>query len=103
MPSRGRCWPSSPRSGGNVRALPVENVQVVLEALRAFVLRTGNPLEPTAPFTSVTPIKSPTRWSMSPLSGSYPQNLSSERALWSSFLGGQAADVLATRSLMPKS
>ncbi len=37
------------------------------------------------------------------LGGSYPRNLNSERALWSSFLGGQAADVLATRSLMPKS
>jgi len=43
--------------GGNVQAFIVENVQVVLEALRAFVLRTANPAMPGAPFTSVQPIQ----------------------------------------------
>jgi hypothetical protein len=44
--------------GGNVQAFIAENVQVVLEALRAFVLRTGNPAVPNAPFTTVGPIQS---------------------------------------------
>lgn len=44
--------------GGNVQAFVVENVQLVLEALRAFVLRTGNPVAPNTPFTSVGPIRS---------------------------------------------
>jgi hypothetical protein len=44
--------------GGNVQAFIVENVQLVLEALRAFVLRTGNPAVPNAPFTTVGPIQS---------------------------------------------
>jgi hypothetical protein len=44
--------------GGNVQAFIVENVQLVLQALRAFVLRTGNPAAPNAPFTTVGPIQS---------------------------------------------
>jgi hypothetical protein len=44
--------------GGNVQAFIVENVQVVLEALRAFSLRTGNPSAPSSPFTTVGPIQS---------------------------------------------
>ena len=44
--------------GGNVQAFIVENVQMILEALRAFVLRTGNPAVPDAPFTTVGPIRS---------------------------------------------
>jgi hypothetical protein len=44
--------------GGNVRAFVVENVQLVLEGLRAFLLRTGNPASPHDPFTTVTPIQS---------------------------------------------
>ena len=44
--------------GGNVQAFVVENVQLVLEALRAFVLRTGNPSAPSTPFTAVGPIRS---------------------------------------------
>ncbi len=43
--------------GGNVQAFIVANVQVVLEALRAFVLRTANPGAPGAPFTSVGPVR----------------------------------------------
>lgn len=43
---------------GNVHAFVVENVQVVFEALRTFVLRTANPAAPNAPFTSVTPVQS---------------------------------------------
>lgn len=42
---------------GNVQAFIVENVQLVLEALRAFILRTGNPSAPSAPFTTVGPIE----------------------------------------------
>jgi hypothetical protein len=44
--------------GGNVQAFVVENVQLVLGALRAFALRTGNPAVPNAPFTTVAPIQS---------------------------------------------
>jgi hypothetical protein len=44
--------------GGNVQAFIVENVQLVLEALRVFVLRTGNPSAPNTPFTAVGPIRS---------------------------------------------
>jgi len=44
--------------GGNVQAFIVENAQMVLEALHAFVLRTGNPSAPDAPFTTVGPIES---------------------------------------------
>jgi hypothetical protein len=43
--------------GGNIQAFIVENVQLVLEALRAFLLRTGNPTMPNAPFTSIGPIQ----------------------------------------------
>ena len=44
--------------GGNLHAFVVENVQLVADALRAFIFRTGNPNEPGAPFTSVGPIRS---------------------------------------------
>ena len=44
--------------GGNVHAFIVENVQLVVQALRAFILRTGNPSVPNAPFTTVGPIRS---------------------------------------------
>jgi hypothetical protein len=44
--------------GGNVQAFVVENVQLVLEALRVFVLRTGNPTAPDTPFTTIGPIRS---------------------------------------------
>jgi len=44
--------------GGNVQAFVVENVELVLEALRAFMLRTGNPAAPSTPFTTVGPIQS---------------------------------------------
>jgi hypothetical protein len=41
---------------GNVQTFIVENAQLVFEALRAFILRTGNPAVPSAPFTTVGPI-----------------------------------------------
>ena len=44
--------------GASLQAFVVENVQLVLGALRAFVLRTGNPAVPGAPFTTVGPIQS---------------------------------------------
>lgn len=44
--------------GGNVHAFIVENAQVVADALRAFIFRTGNPAVPDAPFTTVGPIQS---------------------------------------------
>lgn len=44
--------------GGNVHAFVVANVQIVAEALRAFIFRTGNPSVPDAPFTTVGPIQS---------------------------------------------
>jgi hypothetical protein len=44
--------------GSNVQAFVVENVQLVLEALRMFVLRTGNPAAPGTPFTAIGPIRS---------------------------------------------
>jgi hypothetical protein len=44
--------------GGNIHAFIAENVQVVVEALRAFIFRTGNPAIPNAPFTTVGPIRS---------------------------------------------
>src|SRR5689334_4505362 len=43
--------------GGNVHAFVVENVQLVAEALRAFIFRTGNPSAPGEPFTTVGPIQ----------------------------------------------
>ena len=43
--------------GGNIQAFIVENVQLVLAALRAFLLRTGNPASPNDPFTTVGPIR----------------------------------------------
>ena len=43
--------------GGNIQAFIVENVQLVLAALRAFLLRTGNPASPDDPFTTVGPIR----------------------------------------------
>jgi hypothetical protein len=43
--------------GGNIQAFIVENVQLVLEALRAFLLRTGNPTAPSQPFTTIGPIQ----------------------------------------------
>jgi len=43
---------------GNVEAFIADNVQVLLEALRAFIFRTGNPSVPNAPFTTVGPILS---------------------------------------------
>lgn len=46
--------------GGNIQAFIVENVQLVLEALRAFLLRTGNPVAPSQPFTTVGPIQTMT-------------------------------------------
>lgn len=44
--------------GANVHAFILENAQVVADALRAFIFRTGNPAVPDAPFTSVGPIQS---------------------------------------------
>jgi hypothetical protein len=43
---------------GNVDAFVTGNVQVVIEALREYILRTGNPAVPNAPFTTVGPIQS---------------------------------------------
>lgn len=44
--------------GGNIHAFIAENVQLVVEALRAFIFRTGNPAVPNAAFTTVGPIRS---------------------------------------------
>jgi hypothetical protein len=44
--------------GGNLHAFIAENVQAVVDALRAFIFRTGNPTVPGAPFTTVGPIQS---------------------------------------------
>jgi len=43
--------------GGNVQAFVVENARLVIEALREFIFRTGNPSDPSEPFTSVVPIR----------------------------------------------
>jgi hypothetical protein len=44
--------------GASIHAFIAENVQVVVDALRAFIFRTGNPAVPNAPFTTVGPIQS---------------------------------------------
>jgi len=44
--------------GASVQAFIVQNVQVVVDALRAFIFRTANPAATGAPFTSVGPVRS---------------------------------------------
>lgn len=42
---------------GNVHSFVLENAQLVIEVLRAFIFRTVNPADPGAPFTSIGPVR----------------------------------------------